>query len=222
MTSFALITEGITDQAVLENLLYGFYAEEPDINPIQPIRDETDNARQGNFSNWEKVIEHCSMESFSDIFSTNDYVIIHIDTDVGKEKNFSVPITKDGVDLSVEELIEKVIDFLKSKIDPDTYNRHGHKIIFAIAVHSIDCWLLPLYCQKKIDYSRTKNCAHHLMRNLEKKDLAFEKNYRCYSSLSRPYEKRKNIETHRKKNASLDFFLNSLPDEHQTTGPTVE
>ena len=32
MTSFALITEGITDQVVLESILYGVYSDDIDVN----------------------------------------------------------------------------------------------------------------------------------------------------------------------------------------------
>jgi len=48
MASFALITEGITDQVAISAILYGLYDEEPEIRPVQPLRDATDEARQGN------------------------------------------------------------------------------------------------------------------------------------------------------------------------------
>ena len=47
MTSFALITEGITDQAVIENILFRYYKDEVDVRPLQPPRDATDDARAG-------------------------------------------------------------------------------------------------------------------------------------------------------------------------------
>jgi len=46
MAKFGLITEGITDQIVIENILCGFYRDYDDldeeISPLEPPRDETD------------------------------------------------------------------------------------------------------------------------------------------------------------------------------------
>ena len=57
MLTFALITEGKTDQYVIENILFGFF-DDPDIliTDLIPIRDETDANRQENYSNWLKVL----------------------------------------------------------------------------------------------------------------------------------------------------------------------
>ena len=54
MASFALITEGITDQAVLENILTGLYGEDVEVNPLQPLRDATDTSRvkSDSFAGW--------------------------------------------------------------------------------------------------------------------------------------------------------------------------
>lgn len=56
MTTFGLIAEGITDQVVIENILIGYF-NNPDIivNPLLPLRDETDKNRVDNYSNWLKV-----------------------------------------------------------------------------------------------------------------------------------------------------------------------
>ena len=53
MTSFALITEGITDQAILENLLDGLTYGAATTKALRPLRDETDMNRvtKGEFSN---------------------------------------------------------------------------------------------------------------------------------------------------------------------------
>ena len=49
MKKFGLVSEGITDQEVISNILYGFY-NNPDIiiNELQPLRDETDNKKYRN------------------------------------------------------------------------------------------------------------------------------------------------------------------------------
>lgn len=46
MASFALITEGITDQVVIETLLLACLGADTAVNPMQPLRDATDESRQ--------------------------------------------------------------------------------------------------------------------------------------------------------------------------------
>ena len=46
MKEFGLVTEGISDQIVLENLLFGFFNNKNiPIEPLQPLRDTTDENR---------------------------------------------------------------------------------------------------------------------------------------------------------------------------------
>jgi hypothetical protein len=49
MYTFGIVAEGKTDQAVIENILYGFFDDdEPDaVQWLQPLRDKTDS-----FGNW--------------------------------------------------------------------------------------------------------------------------------------------------------------------------
>lgn len=211
MLSFALITEGITDQAVLEYILYGYYDEEPEVNPVQPIRDTTDESRQGNFANWEKVIEYCGADIFRDIFLFNDYVIIQIDTDICAHPNLNIPITEGGKDRPAAELIADMKAHIVSKIGPAIYDEFGGRIIFAISMHSLECWLLPLHIKEKRNASRTKNCEEHLKNALKKEGVSCEKNHRTYQTLAKEYRNRKNIDQGRTKNESFDIFLASLP-----------
>ncbi len=48
MPSFALVTEGITDQAVIENLLQARY-DDLQVNPLQPLASEGKQATAGGF-----------------------------------------------------------------------------------------------------------------------------------------------------------------------------
>ena len=107
MKSFGLITEGITDQEIISNILYGYF-ENTDliINELQPLKDETDKKKSSNFGGWGNLIEYCQSEVFRYAFQTTDYVIIQIDTDICEEYNVSKK--ENGLDLSPEELIKNV------------------------------------------------------------------------------------------------------------------
>lgn len=208
MASFALVTEGITDQALLSAILYGYCKDEPDITEAQPVRDETDIHRQGNPAGWERVLEFCTLPHFEQLFLANDFAIIQIDSDVGEEINFGVALTDNGQAKSEIALIEEIRQLLVTKISLPIYEKYRDRIIFAIAVHSLECWLLPAYAAKA---DRTINCEHHLGYAVRKSGLDYEKTHRTYEKLSKPFEKKKNLLAYKNQNVSLDAFLNSLP-----------
>lgn len=212
MASFALITEGITDQAVISAVLYGLYDDdEPEIRPVQPLRDATDEARQGNRAGWEKVFEYCSLDDFAAVFATNDYVIIQVDTDVCGHPNFPVALVDENGDRSPADLVAEVKSFIDAKIAPAILATHGNRIFYAISVHSLECWLLPLHAATAADRRRSKNCATHLARVLARKDIALNKDYRTYGKLAKPLQRLAGIDTASQHNESFAMFVTSLP-----------
>ena len=170
MPSFALVTEGITDQIVIENILFGFF-DDPniDINPLQPLRDETDRNRAITPGNWHKVLEYCSSEEFRSAFQFNDYVIVQIDTDVAADYGVSGR-NEEGIEFSDEEMYRRVREKLIAQIGPEFYDNYAIRILFAVSVQSIECWLLPLFFidNKK---SKTVNCLNTLNQGLKTKKL---------------------------------------------------
>jgi hypothetical protein len=210
MISFALVTEGITDQAVLETILCGYYGEEPDINPLQPLRDATDESRQseGSFGGWEKVFEYCGLGDLQDALAFNDYLIIQVDTDCGEHPRFGVPLTSGGKDRPEIDIIDDVRKVLVSKLGDDFYQEFQDQILFAISVHSLECWLLPLHANTPKASSQTKSCANRLGRAAR---IELGKDYQAYKTLSRGYGKKAAIEKARQCSASFDVFLSSLP-----------
>lgn len=211
MASFALITEGITDQVAISAVLYGLYDEEPEIRPVQPLRDATDEARQGNRAGWERVFEYCSLEDFAAVFATNDYVIIQVDTDVCGHPNFPVALSDENGDRAPAVVVEEVKAFINAKFAPALLETHGERIFYAISVHSLECWLLPVHATTTGDRRRTKNCASHLTRALARKDIGFKKDYRTYTTLAKPLETMAGIDTVRRHNDSFALFVASLP-----------
>lgn len=213
MASFALITEGITDQVAISAVLYGLYDEEPEIRPVQPLRDATDEARQGNRAGWEKVFEYCSLDDFAAVFATNDYVIIQVDTDVCGHANFPVALVDENGERSAADLVDEVKSFINTKISAAILETYGKRIFYAISVHSLECWLMPVHAVTPGDRRRTKSCEAHLTRALARKDIGFKKDYRTYTMLTRPLEKTAGIETVSKHNESFAIFVASLPSK---------
>lgn len=53
----------------------------------------------------------------------------------------------------------------------------------------------------------------HLTRALNRKDVAFKKDYRTYTALAKPLEKKAGIETVSRHNESFALFVASLPEQ---------
>jgi hypothetical protein len=217
MTTFALITEGVTDQVMLKYLLTGFYGRREndpiDINPIQPLRDATDSSRQGNFGGWELVLE-CVGDSTKIEHSLmfNDYLIIQIDTDCGQHTNYGVPLHSGGDPRPVADVLFDVKKKLVSRIGDDVYKENKDKILFAIAVHSSECWIIHLYSDSKADKKRVSNCEEHLSRALAVNNIKYVKDHDLYDRICKPFRKMEKIDLARSRNESLDAFIASLPD----------
>lgn len=142
MLKFGIIAEGATDQTVIENILIGYFSdqeEEPAIAYIQPPHVLPDAP-----AGWGHVFQSLKRRDHEGALQWIDYLIIHIDTDVQEQPGFDVPRRKDGVELRLAERVERVIARLKQEIDAAFYEANAHRILFAIAVDSIECWLLPV------------------------------------------------------------------------------
>jgi hypothetical protein len=167
MPSFGLISEGVTDRIVIKNILCGYF-DNPDIEVTrlpEPL-DETDKNNPVNYSNWQLVLQYCESTKFKEAFQFIDYLIVQIDTDVCDEPDFGIKKIEAGKELTPEELAEKVSLKLQGLIGQDFYEKFSKQIIFAIAVHSTECWLLPIFC-KNHEKQKYKGCLKALDRCLE-------------------------------------------------------
>ena len=95
MLKFGVIAEGPTDQTVIENILLGYFEDqedEPDIQSIQPPRPLTRHRPAG----WTLVFKSLERKDHEGALQYNDYLVIHIDTDVQEEPGFDVPRREGG------------------------------------------------------------------------------------------------------------------------------
>lgn len=103
-------------------------------------------------------------------------------------------------------------------IDAAFYAANEHRILFAVTVDTIECWLLPLlYNDKKA--AKTTGCLESANRALRKADqdaLAAGENtfIPAYEKASRGYLKRKTLNKLRNKNPSLELFIKQLDSLH--------
>lgn len=98
MPTCALISEGVTDQVVLEFIIDAVFTRarfgKVDVNRLQPLRDASD-AATAPYGGWELVLEYCRT-SIQDALATNDFVVVQIDTDCGDHPKFGLNLTEGG------------------------------------------------------------------------------------------------------------------------------
>ena len=197
--TFAGIAEGITDQKVINNILVGYFNDRDiNVNWLQP-------AKIGKSGGHGEVTNYCRSKKFKAVFDLNEYVIIHIDTDISLK--LGVPHQDEkGQLISPEHLIEGVIAKFRQIIGEDFYDQYAEKIIFAIAVHKIECWLLPLHCQK--EKSETIDCQNILSKIFP--EMKTEKDYKHYQKISMEYSNNESLFKLSPENPSLKAFIDEL------------
>jgi hypothetical protein len=214
MTSIAIIAEGITDQVVLENLLIGI-ANDPniDIRMVQPTLDVTDATRNAGAGGWTEVFRFCKSDLFANTFSTNQFVVVQIDTDTCCEIGYDIPIPRQGNDVDVPQLILDVCERICKEIDATVLSQIRTKLIFAICVDSVECWLLPLLSSQPAQARKTTGCLAAVNLALNKSGAGYyldAKKPEYYKKLSEPYKRRKTVDNNYKKNPSLQVFVEAV------------
>lgn len=98
-------------------------------------------------------------------------MVIQIDTDLSHQKPFNVSHTKpDNTSKTDDELHFDVIEKIKRLIDPEITATYADRIFFAICIHTIECWLLPLYYNDHHKTATTK-CLRPLNEQLRRKNI---------------------------------------------------
>ena len=211
MLRFGVIAEGPSDQTVIENILLGYFEDqedEPDIRFVEPPRPLTETP-----AGWGHVFKSLERKRHEEALQFNDYLVIHIDTDVQEEKGFDVPRREEGQELSVSDRIDRVIARLKG-IDAGFFRANADRVLFAIAVDTIECWLLPLLYDKK-KASKTTGCVESANRALRKSNRgalsAGERKFiPAYERASSDYRMRKTLIGVHARNPSLQLFIKQL------------
>ena len=214
MTSFALITEGITDQVVLEYILDGLSSGDATTTALRPLRDATDASRvaDNEFSGWEKVFDFLKSEDIIDAIDTNDFVIIQIDTDMGDHPHFGLSLREKTIITIVEECIGK----LKSSLHPEFPPSELERLLFAIPVLSTECWILSLhhFINNNKGYHHNNdtitNCEDDLTQFLERQNSSFEKKCEVFRVLCKDFRKQKNIQAVAQRTPCLQHFVNQV------------
>ncbi|MEI8205167.1 MAG: phage tail protein [Bacteroidota bacterium] len=214
---FTLITEGVSENRIIKHILVKYFKEyELFFRDAQP---QIVNEKQETIGGWNEVLKYCGRtDDLKEIFNNSDYLIIQIDTDQSETKPFDVSHSKDdNTSKTVDELYVDVVEKLKGLINPDILESYSNKIFFAICIHSIECWLIPIYYQDK-HKTKTLNCFDTLNLALRKHDIhvipSKNKNtpigIRGYEEILKNWKKKQDIDKSAQSNKGFERFVESL------------
>ena len=213
MLKFGVIAEGPTDQTVIENILLGYFedqAGEPFVQYVQPPRPLTETP-----GGWGHVFKSLERKDHEGALQFNDYLVIHIDTDVQEEPGFDVPKREGGKELSVPERVNRVIERLKSYIERGVLSR-------PVSTESCSPWQSirssagSFRCSTMTKKQRRRlgvlNTANRALRKANQNALSGRKNafLPAYEKASSGYRKRKILIKFRNSNPSLELFIEQL------------
>ena len=218
---FAIVAEGITDQLVLKNVLLGFFDQqepEPSFAFVQPLLDETGRAGLPHApGGWTLVLQYLDEGRYKEALQYNRYLVIQIDTDVCEEYGVSRQI--DGRPRSPDEMLEAIKAELRGHIDQEFLETEGHRLLVAIGLDEIECWLLPLVFgpNEESKLRKITGCLEAINRKLEKLDHRgpglsnSQGKYPAeYNKLSRRFHKNSVLLNAAGFNRSFEHFLEQL------------
>lgn len=216
MNKFGLACEGITDHIVLENILCGYF-EDPDLDEnitrLQPHLDETDQ-KQANFGGWEMLVDYLKSLRFREDVVNVKYLVLQLDTDIIEHPNFGLSYQNiQGEKFTIKEIIESTIIELISKIDSGEvgfYEKNKDKVIFALCVHSLECWLYAHYNNKLLKSPKITGCGKALEYTLKESGFDKSKDKKLYEKYSKVFLERKNIDQAANKDPSFKYFIQLL------------
>ena len=91
------------------------------------------------------------------------YLVIQVDTDIVTQPEFGLDAQLAAVTTpdEIKQLVEAVIERLAKEMGSEDYDYYREKLLFAICVHTLACWLLPLWAGNPI-HASISNCYRKL------------------------------------------------------------
>jgi hypothetical protein len=209
----AFAGEGLTDFKVIKNLLIGFFNDKNlPITKLKPKETEP--------AGWGNLFDYITTPEFRDGVDYSDYTIIQIDTDRCEEWKDDIKHIGDD-ESQIEQFIKKVSASLIKRIGNDFYLANRHKLLFAICIHDIECWLMPFNANQSAHHSKIVGCQNALEKIAQKNGFSIHQKYyeegKFYEILSQDMKKHKILMQKYSLNPSLKIFietlLNTFPDK---------
>lgn len=211
-----LIAEGASELRILKHIIGRYLGTEHDINEIQPKTNA--EGTQIIPGGWDRVITTFEFENtVKDVLVENDYVLIQIDTDQAQTAPFSVNVLdENGQYCKPEVLHQRVSERILNRI-PNLDESERNRVILAICISEIECWLLPLYYNDS-KRCKTTGCIALLNQKLSSNKIDPLPNgnknssgaQKTYNTILKNLKKPKEIEECAQYNYGFQYFIQQL------------
>ncbi len=211
-----LIAEGASELRILKHIIGRYLGTEHDINEIQPKTNA--EGTQIIPGGWDRVITTFEFENtVKDALVENDYVLIQIDTDQAQTAPFSVNVLdENGQYCKPEVLHQRVSERILNRI-PNLDESERNRVILAICISEIECWLLPLYYNDS-KRCKTTGCIALLNQKLSSNKIDPLPNgnknssgaQKTYNTILKNLKKLKEIEECAQYNYGFQYFIQQL------------
>ncbi len=204
-----IVCEGISDYRVLKHITERYLRDE-DVYTIPLKPKETKQGKQDGFGSWQGVLEYLHGNDNMLIEAEREgcrYVIVHIDTDVREQYGIREQFTDEA------SLHRDVMEMIKKQVHPDF---DKSKLIFAIAIHETECWLISFLTNDRKLCAKTDSCVgavNHLIKGdgyIDKDNKNADGAIRVYEKILRNKKKSKDIKTASLHNYGFSHFIETL------------
>lgn len=156
-----IVSEGVSDYAIIKHIVARLLRDkDPNIIPLKPKQKQ--NGKQNGYCSWRGVFNYISGSDDQKLIVEAlhegcDYVVVQIDTDVCEEYGVS------HNQKTSETMWNDVRDKLAEKVHEDFEKT---RLIFAICIDEIECWLIPFVDNKVENCLNTDRCLNILNRDI--------------------------------------------------------
>ncbi|ELV8694246.1 hypothetical protein QNE54_000960 [Vibrio fluvialis] len=221
MAVFGLACEGPSDQITLEHMLLGVFEElnDDDIAHVQPMFDKSDDPSKRKPGSWERLLEYLTTTRFKDDVAVHDFLIVHIDTDIARHVNANIKVDDEhGNRLADVDIVNNTIARLIAQINRSEdgyFESIKDKIIFAIMINKLECWLLNTFIDDDQNVCKHDRCNDDLKECLERVGgfPRLGKRTKIFDRISRVYfEQPELIDVLARRDVSFNMFVTRLKE----------
>ena len=163
MRQIFFVTEGVTDQIVLEGLVSSWLGDEDFIsNRLQPPSSAYADALDTRLSEgWRGVVSWCSavtpalQVSRDSVINRADLIVVHVDADVGFDANFSAPAYA-----APTPPASKLCDHVRSVMVNFFGAALPAKMVLCVPAQDLESWLVAALHPDVADANSPIDCFH--------------------------------------------------------------
>ena len=153
-----IVAEGISDYRVIKHIIERFLKDK-NLNIVSLQPKITPSGKQDGYGGWQKIFEYISQKEYIiDLAQTEDcaLIIVQLDTDVCEQYGINV-------NTNHEILFNDIRAKIHEKAHPDFDKT---KIIPAVCIHSLECWLIPFVSNDNTQCRKIDHCIRAINREI--------------------------------------------------------